>query len=230
MTLTETMAELKKLGNPKAVETYRRHGAPANCFGVRFSDLGKLVKRIKRDHKLARGLWKTGNVDARTLALMIADPGQLTEEEADRWIEEADYKMYAYYLAPLAARSAHGAALARKWTASKNPIAAESGWNILGARLKDDPHSLSDAEAGKALARIEREIDGAADRAKYAMNNALIAIGIWKPSLREKAIASARRIGKVVVDHGDTDCKTPDAEPYILKAAARGAKKAKRRT
>jgi hypothetical protein len=30
-------------------------------------------------------------------------------------------------------------------------------------------------------------------------------------------------IGKVEVDHGDTDCKTPDAAEYILKVAKRRA-------
>jgi len=40
-------------------------------------------------------------------------------------------------------------------------------------------------------------------------------------SFTEACNAAARRIGKVEVDHGDTSCKTPDAEPYILKASAR---------
>ena len=40
------------------------------------------------------------------------------------------------------------------------------------------------------------------------------------------SIAASRRIGKVMVDHGETDCKTPDAEPYILKARARAKEKA----
>jgi hypothetical protein len=33
--------------------------------------------------------------------------------------------------------------------------------------------------------------------------------------------ASAQRIGKVEVDHGETGCKTPDAAKYIERAAAR---------
>ena len=46
----------------------------------------------------------------------------------------------------------------------------------------------------------------------------------------QKAIAVARRIGKVEVDHGDTDCRTPDAEQYILKCVARESKGKKART
>jgi len=52
------------------------------------------------------------------------------------------------------------------------------------------------------------------------MNNALIGIGVFKPALCKKAVAAAR-IGKVEVDHGETNCKTPDAIPYIGKASKR---------
>ena len=62
------------------------------------------------------------------------------------------------------------------------------------------------------------------------MNLALIAIGIYKPTLRKQAIAAARRIGKVEVDHGETSCKTPDAESYIVKAAARNARPRAKKT
>ena len=50
------------------------------------------------------------------------------------------------------------------------------------------------------------------------MNSALIGIGMRSDSLERKAIAVARRIGTVVVDHGLTGCKTPDAASYIPKA------------
>ena len=41
-------------------------------------------------------------------------------------------------------------------------------------------------------------------------------------SLGDAAIATSRRVGKVHVDVGDTDCKIPEAESYILKSR-RGA-------
>jgi hypothetical protein len=57
------------------------------------------------------------------------------------------------------------------------------------------------------------------------MNSALIAIGIRNPKLQKLALAVAKEIGEVEVDHGDTSCKTPDAAEYILKAVNRKAKK-----
>jgi predicted Ser/Thr protein kinase len=37
----------------------------------------------------------------------------------------------------------------------------------------------------------------------------------------EKAIEAAKRIGKVGVDHGETNCKTPNAVSYIEKTSNR---------
>lgn len=57
------------------------------------------------------------------------------------------------------------------------------------------------------------------------MNMALIAIGVRSARLAEAATAAAGRIGKVDVDHGETNCKTPDAASYIAKTRAHYAKK-----
>ena len=53
------------------------------------------------------------------------------------------------------------------------------------------------------------------------MNAALIAIGIRGGNLTTKAKAAARKIGPVVVDHGETNCKTPDAIDYIERTLGR---------
>ena len=109
----------------------------------------------------------------------------------------------------------------RAWMKSPDEFHREMGYGILGVRLKDDPDSISDADAEKVLATIEKEIHRSPNWARYAMNGALISIGVFKPALRKKAIEAAKRIGKVEVDHGETYCKTPDAVPYIEKASKR---------
>lgn len=58
-----------------------------------------------------------------------------------------------------------------------------------------------------------------------AMNSALIAIGCRNAKLEKLAVAAAKRIGPVEVDHGDTSCKTPDAVAYIAKTWAHRAKR-----
>ena len=109
----------------------------------------------------------------------------------------------------------------RAWMKLPDESAREIGYGIFGARLKDDPGSVSDADAEKALATIEKEIHRSPNWARRAMNGALISIGVFKPALRKKAIEAAKRIGKVEVDHGETSCKTPDAAASIEKASKR---------
>ena len=165
-------------------------------------------------------LWKTGNAEARVLALQIADPRKLTRADAERCSPTASTPR----LVPVRpgrpqpgcrSRDARVDEIARR-------IRPRDGLRRpRPCRLKDDPDSISDADAEKVLATIEKEIHRSPNRARYAMNSALIAIGVYKPALHKKAVEAARRIGKVEVDHGETHCKTPDAVAYIEKAMKR---------
>ena len=220
LTAPALLAKLKQLGKPGTAEIYRRHGAVGEVWGVSFADLTKLTKQIKTDHALATALWESDVVDARTLALMIADPAALTPAAAAKWLAEATAPVLLQYLAQLVAKTPFAQEKLEAWVKSKDDLTKAGGYTLLATVAAD----LSDADGRRHLATIEKTIHAAPNRARYAMNSAVIAIGIYRPALQQEAIAAARRIGKVEVDHGDTDCKTPDAEAYILKAAARKKK------
>jgi 3-methyladenine DNA glycosylase AlkD len=221
MNTQEVLTTLKKLGKPQTAAIYRRHGSGDKVFGVLTSEIAKLRKKIKVDHPLATQLWRTGNAEARVLALQIADPEKLTRADADRLLRDGPVRFIGCYLSQLLARSPIGEETMRAWMRSPDEFPREMGYGILGVRLKNDPSSVSDADAEEMLATIEKEIHGSPNWARYAMNGALISIGVFKPALRKKAIEAARRIGRVEVDHGETSCKTPDAAPYIDKASKR---------
>lgn len=217
LSLKDVMDELKKNGTAQNVKIYRRRGATGELFGVSFAHLKDLTKRIGIDHDLAEQLWATGNIDARTLATMIADPGKMTSEEADRWAKEIDYYVVADYLGSLIARGSLAHDKIELWTQSKDEFVRQAGYSALASSLKQDS-ALSDDDCRGMLKRIEEEIHNSPNRARQAMNNALIAIGVFRPHLTDEAVGSATRIGKVEVDHGDTSCKTPDAISYIYHA------------
>ncbi len=212
---------LKTLGKPGTAAIYRRHGAGDNVHGVLTSEIAKLQKKIKRNHALALDLWRTGNAEARVLALLIADPAEISRTEALALVKEGPVRFLGCYLTDLLARGRGADATMCAWMKAKDEARREMGYGILGVRLKDEPESISDVDAGKMLATIEKEIHRSPNWARYAMNGALIAIGIFKPALRKKAIGAARRIGPVEVDHGETCCKTPDAVAAIEKALKR---------
>jgi 3-methyladenine DNA glycosylase AlkD len=223
MKAKEILETLKKAGKPQTAAIYQRHGAGKNVFGTLTSEIQKLQKQVKRDHRLALELWETGNAEARILALQVADPDQLTRRELDRMIVEGPVRFLDSYLAALVAASPIGDATMRRWMKSADEAEREVGYGILSARLRRDAASISDNEAETALKTIEQEIHQSPNWARRAMNGSLIAIGVYKPVLRRAAIAAAKRIGTVAVDHGETGCKTPEAAAYIEKTVKRKA-------
>lgn len=223
MTKTQVMTELKKLGTAQNRKVYARHGGGPNHFGVSFANLYKIQKKIKQDHELALELFETGNVEAAVLACLVANPEKIKISDLDRWIKDTNFHMVGSYIAGLAARSPHFEKQMWKWMKSKKEFVRATGYGTLSSALREGK-SLKKAEYKRVLKTIEKEIHDSPNRARYSMNNAVIAIGSWT-NLEKEAITTARKIGKVDVDHGETSCKTPDAESYIEKARARLKKK-----
>ncbi|MBT3785641.1 DNA alkylation repair protein [bacterium] len=225
MEFNELMALLESMGTAQNVKVYKRHGVREPLFGVSYANLGKLKKKIKIDTSLARELWQTKNADARTLACMIADGSEFGSEELDSWVLDVDNTGLAGYYGGLVGRSAHTAEKIDAWIQAEEEFVQDSGYSCVCQTLKGNPDKLSDEFCNQILNFIEERIHTAPNRARQAMNNALIAIGTYKRNCREEALVVAGRIGKVEIDHGDTSCKTPDAIPYIKKAVAHLEKK-----
>ena len=214
------LTELEQLGTAQNVKIYRRHGAGENVYGVSFANLGKLHKRIGVDHELALELWESGNADARALATMVADPAQLKASMANAWAPGAAYGPLPSLLANLVSASPFALKKIEQWTSARNERLQEAGYALCAAMICQDA-GPDDVRCRELLKTIETSIHDAPNRARHAMNMALIAIGIYRPKLTRSAVAAAKRIGKVEVDHGETSCKTPEAVPYIERALAR---------
>ena len=146
-----------------------RHGATGPMFGVLFGELFKLMKQIDVDHDLARALWATGNVDARNLALKIADPLVMTSEELDRWAREVPLRMCNLYVATLAAEGPHARKKVREWCKSSDDRLRAAGWTLLG-RLSDLDESFPDDELLRGVGEIEKLIHTASNELKSDMN------------------------------------------------------------
>jgi 3-methyladenine DNA glycosylase AlkD len=215
------LAELERCGSEKTRKTYRRHGVLGDQFGVSYADLKALKKAIKTDQALAESLWASGNHDARILATMIADPKAIARKALESWSRDPDNYVLMDAVAGVVAASPHGRALMEKWVASDTEWLGSAGWSVLG-RLAGTSE-LTDQEAEAYLETIRTTIHTQKNRVRHSMNMALIALGLRNPAFQAKVMEAAKAIGRVEVDHGDTDCKTPDAVGYILKVAKRRA-------
>ena len=224
MNKTSVLKTLKAQGTAQQRKVYARHGFDSPMFGVSYANLGTLKKEINTDHKLAEALWATGNFDARVLATMIADPQALTAKTVDAWVKDLSNYAITGAVAVLVRQSPLGLKRMDKWMKSENEWICSLGWGVLGGLSSNE--DLPDAFFAPYLKTIEANIHASQNRVRYNMNMAVIAIGVRSAALHKTAAATARRIGTVMVDHGNTACKTPDAVSYMAKTVAHRAKQA----
>ena len=232
MTAKAILEEIKPLGSDSYKRVMFNHGVREPCFGVKISDLQKIVKRIKKDYQLALDLYDTGNYDAMYLAGLIADDARMTRQDLQRWVAKA-------YCGPLcgttvawvAAGSPHGWDLAQEWIDSKTPLIAAAGWGTFGSlvSIKDDSE-LDLAVLKRLLLRVQKTIHQADDMVRRQMNCFVIAAGSYVQPLTEMAIQLGEKIGLVTVDMGNTSCQVPFAPDYIRKVQKRGTIGKKRKT
>jgi len=224
--LAEIMQALEALGNPQTHKIYSRHGVTGAQFGISAANMQTLSKRMKKDHGLALQLWATDNHDARILALLVADPNSVEEATLDSWVHQLTNYVICDAFTSFAAQTRFLQPKAESWIDADGEWIESAGWGLLSHLASQS--ALPDSYFEPYLVRIERDIHHAKNRVRYAMNGALITIGVRTSGLEMLMLPSAERIGEVIVDHGETGCKTPDAVDYIAKVKAREAQKVKR--
>ncbi len=226
------MAALAAKGSEATKRLLVKHGAKEPFFGVKIGDLKPLQRQLKGRQSLALKLYATGNGDAQYLAGMIADGRQMTTAQLHSWAETASWDMISGTTVPwVAAEHPEGLTLALQWIDSPHEQVARAGWRTLGAMASLVP----DAEL--PMARLEGLLDRAAktmptapDGVRYTMNHYIIVCGTYVAPLAERAIATARAVGRVEIDMGDTACQVPDAESTIIKSRRGGPIAPKRKT
>lgn len=231
-TAEKILAEIKPLGSDSYKRVIFNHGVKEPCYGVKISDLQKVVKRIKKDYQLALDLYDTGVYDAMYLAGLIADDAHMTKANLQHWVDKAYCQGLSSATVPwVAAGSAHGWELGLEWIDMERSLTAVAGWATLGSlvSIKNDAH-LDLTVLQQLLQRVEQSIHQAPDLVRYQMNSYVIALGSYVQPLTATAIQTAEQIGPVMADLGNNSCQVPFAPAYIRKVESRGTIGKKRKT
>jgi len=233
-TVATVMAELKKKGSEKTKAILAKHGLPAErTFGVSVADLKVIAKGIKGQQALACELYATGNVDAMYLAGLVADGAQLTKKDLDKWAAgAAGMPMISEYTVPwMAVENAQGREAALAWMKSNEESVAAAGWcTYAGLLATKGDAELDLKEIEGLLGTVVKEIGGAKNRVRLAMNGFVIAVGSYVKPLVKQAKAAAQKMGTVTADMGDTACKIRSASEAIAKVEASGKLGKKKKT
>ena len=219
MTVTEIMTELQAKGSESIKKILLKHGVKEPFFGVKVEYLKPIQKKVKKDYRLAKDLFATGNADAMYLAGLIADDEQMTKADLQLWVEQAVSTNIGEYTVPwVAAGSHYGFELGLEWIESPVEHIAASGWATLNNVVALKPDEELDLEKLKSLLqRVEQEVHTATGRVGYTMNAFVIGVGAYVAPLADDAMAIAKSIGTVTIDMNGTACKVPVAAEYILK-------------
>src|SRR5690606_8897513 len=111
---------------------------PKAIYGVRFADIDALARRYRGEHELARQLWASRNIDARTLAVKIADPEQMSGAELDRWLGDLRWYMGVdLFVGSLVVRSEHARTKADAWRKARAELEGRAGWMLIAHLARD---------------------------------------------------------------------------------------------
>lgn len=210
MTVTEVLAELAALEDPKVRAINERHG---DDHGVNLGKLRALAKRLKTQQELSYQLWKTGDTAARLLALLICRPKAFERDELDAMMREARRpKVHDWLVNYVVKKSPHAEELRQAWFADPDPVVASAGWALTADRVTKRPEGL---DLAGLLDIIEAEMKDAPDRLQWAMNSCLAQIGIDHPEHRARAVDIGERL-EVLKDYPTSPgCTSPYAPIWI---------------
>lgn len=217
MNLKEALANLESLGNEKRRAFNIKNGAgKTRQFGVAMGDLRALAKKIKTDHALALELWKTGNIDAQLLAILLMKPTSLSAAELDKMVRAARFAWVADWFNAYIVKEqppADKESLRIKWMEDEDGWAARAGWNLTASKInKGDIDGLN---LPALLDRVETEMPTAPPEAQWTMNAVLANIGIHNAKLRKRAIAIGERLGIYRDYPCSKGCTSPFAPIWI---------------
>lgn len=221
MNLKETLAKLESLGDEKRRAFNVKNGAgKMKQFGCAMGDIRALAKKIKANHELALQLWKTGNIDAQLLAILLMKPKSLSAAELDKMVRAARFAWVADWFHSYIVQKqslADNESLRIQWMEDEDGWAARAGWNLTASKIGKGG---KDAEAGgldlpALLDRIESEMADAPPETQWTMNAVLANIGIHDAKLRKRAIAIGEKLGIYRDYPCSKGCTSPFAPIWI---------------
>ncbi len=189
------VADLRGRGSEADRAGMARYGIKTDtAVGVSIYVLRDLAKPLRGDHELALALWATGVHEARILASIVDDPGQVTEAQMERWVAAFDsWDVCDQVTSNLFDKTPLAYAKAVEWAARDEEFVKRAAFATIAALAVQDKQATDD-DLLQFLPLIEREAGDERNFVKKAVNWALRNIGKRNQALNAAAVACAERI------------------------------------
>jgi 3-methyladenine DNA glycosylase AlkD len=192
------LRELRTLGEQRNIDGMARFGIRAKVvYGVAKPKMDELARRIGKNHGLALELWATRVHDARILAGLIDQPGQVSASQMEHWVRDFDnWDVCDGTCCHLFVFAAPAWAKAVQWSRRKKEFEKRAGFALI-AYLAYRDKSAPDAKYQRLFPIIRREAHDERNFVRKAVNWALRQIGKRNLKLNRAAIQEAGRIHKI---------------------------------
>ncbi|HEX4921636.1 MAG TPA: DNA alkylation repair protein [Candidatus Bathyarchaeia archaeon] len=197
-TAENVIAQLRNLGDPKALSGMARYGIhTSKAFGVPLPKIRSLARKVGKSHALAEALWKTGIREARILAGMIDEPTHVTQDQMERWVSDFDsWDVVDGVCGSLFDKTLFAVLKAHEWSTRSEEYVKRAGFVLMAELAVHDKHAANKVFLD-FLPVIIREASDDRNFVKKAVNWALRQIGKRNIALNKAAIRTARTIQKI---------------------------------
>lgn len=187
--------ELKSLSSAKGKATQEYFGITGvSSFGLTTPQMRMVAKRIGKNHELAMQLWKTGNHEAKHIAIFISDPKMVNEKFAEQLLKDFNsWDIVDNCCGTLFTKIPFAFEKAIEWTKNKTEFQKRAGF-VMMAELAIHNKTAEDKKYEKFFPHIIRESHDERNFVRKAVNWALRQIGKRNKRLCDKAIKVAKEI------------------------------------
>jgi 3-methyladenine DNA glycosylase AlkD len=169
----------------------------ARRLGIAIPDLRRIAKSAGRDHALALALWQTGIPEARIVAALVDNPGEVTGRQMEEWAADFDswdvcdqVCMNLFDKTPLAWQKV------RDWAERDEQFVKRAAFALIACLAWHDK-TADDERFIQALPLIARAATDERNLVRKAVSWALRTIGKRNARLNQIAIQAAREIQRL---------------------------------
>ncbi len=164
------------------------------AYGVSTPAIRAIAKEFRHNPELAPALWRTGVLEARILATMIADPAAIGEQEIERWVSQFDcWAVCDAACVGLLWQTKYAWRKVREWSRRAPEYERRAAYALLAALAVHDK-AASDKQFVAALRLVEKAATDERNFVKKAVNWALRQTGKRNAALRTEAMEVAERL------------------------------------
>jgi 3-methyladenine DNA glycosylase AlkD len=215
MTVKDVLILLEKNKDSRGIENWKKEIiGNTDSFGIGLTKLKALSKKIGKNHELSLELWKENNYDVKIMSILIEDPKFITETFIDERVKKLNKGFVHVFCTVLMAKLPFLKKKVDEWTKSKDDLIRRFGYASLYVLAKGG-EEIEDKYFESYLDIIEKNLQKEENMVKDSMNNSILTIGMRNKNLNRKAIAVARKVGKVEVYYGDNSCEAVDCIKHL---------------